>query len=244
MNQKLKLLTCIILLAFTVTNCSDDDDDAETVVITVDDAAEYVAATLTIATYGAVYNMNYVAEQITDLIDCNESESDVRTETETSNNGDITVNFTINESYSRLCSGSTEAINYNFSADQTTTSDRVDSDTKLSGVWTITGAESTSSVYVYNGNYTRGGEWTYNLEDNHTDNVTASYVFNNVKANKDDSVIFEGTSTFSLAGFSTIYEPFSYEGSILFQADNTCIVTFSTGEQYKIDLNTGDVVPL
>jgi hypothetical protein len=38
-------------LAFTVTNCGDDDDSSETVVITVDDAAEYVAATLTIATY-------------------------------------------------------------------------------------------------------------------------------------------------------------------------------------------------
>lgn len=234
-----------LLIALLGTSCGDDDNNEDdTLVITVDDAAEYVAASMALATYGAVYNMDYVADQITELVDCNESESDNRTDTETSSNGEIMVNLTISESYSRICEGDSETINYNFNADQTTTSERLDSDTEILGAWTITGAESTATAFNYNGNYSRGGEWTYNLEDNHTDNVTSSFTYTNVKANKDDNIIFEGTSTFSLIGNSTVYEPFSYEGDIEFQSDNKCIATFSTGERYEINLNTGDVTPL
>lgn len=65
-----------------------------------------------------------------------------------------------------------------------------------------------------------------------------------IAANKDDGVIFEGTSTFAMDGTSTVYEPYSYEGEIVFQANNICVATFSTGEQYKINLDTGDVTPL
>ncbi len=246
MNSKLKkiLLLGLVLLTGTILSCEKDDSDPVTVPITVDNAAEYVAASMAIATYGAVYNMDYVAEQIVGLIDCNESESDTRTNTETSSGGGINLNSTIAESYSRTCSGDTEVITYTFTVDQMTTSERLDSDTQILGSWTVGGVESSSSEYTYSGIYSRGGDWTYNLEDNHTDNVTSSFVYTDVKANKDDNVIFEGTSTFSLVGTSTVYDPFSYEGEIVFQADNTCIATFSTGERYEIDLNTGDVEPL
>ncbi len=246
MNSKLKkiLLFGLVLLTGTIISCGDDDNIEDPLTITVDDAAEYVAASMAIATYGAVYNMDYVAEQIVELIDCNESESDTRTNNETSSGGSINLNSTITESYSRTCSDGTEVITYTFDVDQTTTSERLDSDTQILGSWTVGGAESSSSEYIYNGIYSRGGDWTYNLEDNHTDNVTNSFVYTDVKANKDDNIIFEGTSTFSLVGTSTVYEPFSYEGEVVFQADNICIATFSTGEQYEIDLNTGDVEPL
>jgi hypothetical protein len=199
---------------------------------------------MAITTYGAVNNMSYVSEQIVDILDCDESESETRTNTETSINGEVMVSFTISESYSLACSDEEEEITYNFSADQTTTSIRIDTDHNITGNWIITGAESTSSVLIYNGSYSRGGEWTYNNKDNHTDNATTSFVYNNVKANKDDGEIFEGTSTFELNGTSTVYEPYSYDGNIVFQADNTCIATFGTGEQYEIDLETGDVTPL
>jgi hypothetical protein len=248
MRKIVKIFLAIIAIATLFMACSEDENNIvandDTVLITVDDAAEFVAASMAIATYGAVDNMNYVSEQIMDLIDCNESESDTRTDTETSNNGEITVSYTISESYSRTCSGGEEVITYNFSAEQTTTSERLDTDHLISGAWTINGAELSSEVLSYDGNYTRSGTWTFNLEDDHTDNVTTSFVFTDVKANKSDDVIFEGTATFSLIGSSTIYEPFNYKGDVVFQANNVCIATFSSGEQYEIDLNTGDVTPI
>lgn len=244
MKKLIKIMAGIFLPAVMCVSCGDDDANDDSVVITVDDAAEYIAASMAVATYGAVYNMDYVAEQIIEQINCNESESDTRTVNETSRNGEITISLTIAENYSRTCSEDSEVINYSFNADQTTTSERLDSDTEILGAWTIGGVETTSNDYVYNGNYSRGGDWTYNLEDNHTDEVISSFVYADVKANKSDNIIFDGTSTFSLVGNSTVYEPFSYEGDIVFQADNTCIATFSTGERYEIDLNTGQVTLL
>jgi len=244
MKHSIIILMASMLLSILCISCGDDDDDDDNLVITVDDAAEYVAASMAVATYGAVYNLDYMSEQIVELIDCNESESETRTDSETSNNGNIMVEFTISEDYSRTCSEGSEVITYTFNADQNTTSERRDSDTEILGSWTISGVESSATAFTYNGTYSRGGEWTYNLEDNHTDNVTASFVYSNVKANKDDNIIFEGNATFSLVGTSTVYDPFTYEGTIVFLADNLCIATFSTGEQYEIDLNTGDVTPI
>ncbi|MEM7486047.1 MAG: hypothetical protein AAF348_12640 [Bacteroidota bacterium] len=236
-----KTLVFVMLLSI-FTSCSDDDDNSNTV-ISVDDAAELVAASMAVATYGAVSNMDYVFDQIVDILDCDESESEIRSDTETSNNGKITVSYTISESYSLACSGGEETISYNFSADQTTTSNALDTNNEISGNWIITGAQTTSTELIYNGSYSRGGEWVYN-NDNRTDNATAAFVYSNVKANKGDGVIFEGTSTFALEGTSTVYDPYSYEGNIVFQEGNICIATFSTGEQYEIDLNTGEVTPL
>ena len=243
MNNVFQILF-VVILSISLVACGDDDDSNDLVTITVDDAAEFIAASMAIGTYGAVENMNHVSEQIVDLLNCNESESKTRTDTETSRFGNVTVSFTISESYSLNCSDNNEIITYDFSTDQTTTSDPLDTDHNITGTWTIDGAEESSTTLNYNGSYTRGGAWTYNNEDDRVDNTTTTFVYNNVKANKDDGVIFEGTSTFTLNGTNTIYEPYNYEGDIIFQANNTCVATFSTGEQYEIDLNTGDVTPL
>lgn len=240
--KKLFHIASIAILANLFLACGDDDNG--TVVISVDDAAEFVAASLALNTYGAVNNMNYVSDQIIGLIDCNESESGTRTDTETSINGNVTASFAISESYSRTCLGDEEMITYNFTSDQTTTSDPLDTDNSIEGDWDISGAESSSTVLTYDGSYSRGGSWTYKNQDNRVDNSTTSFVYSNVKANKDDGIIFEGTSTFSLSGTSTVYDPYGYEGNIVFQENNVCVATFSTGDQYEIDLNTGDVTPL
>ena len=106
------------------------------------------------------------------------------------------------------------------------------------------GFESASDFLIYNGSYSRDGEWIFNTQDDRIDNNTTAFVYNNVKANKDDGQLFEGTSTFTISGTSTAFEPYAYEGTVVFLENNQCIATFSTGEQYEIDLNTGEVTPL
>ena len=239
--MKIKLLTLSVLLVL-FTSCSSDDND--TVILTVDDAAEFVAASMALSTYGAVNNMNYVSEQIVDILNCGESRSETRTESETSPNGEVMTSFTISESYALTCEGSKEEISYTFSSDQTTNSFRLDTDHGIDGNWIIEGAEPASDILIYNGRYSREGEWIFNTQNDRVDNNTTAFVYNNVKANKDDGQLFEGTSTFTISGTSTAFEPYSYEGTVVFQENNLCIATFSTGEQYEIDLNTGEVTPL
>lgn len=231
-----------MLIANSFIACNEEEEDP--LFITVDDAAEYVAASMALATYGAVNNMNYVSEQIVDVLDCSETQSQVRTDTEVSNIGNITVDYSISESYSLSCVDNQEAITYNFSVNQTTTSNPRDTDHNIEGDWLIDGAEESSNTLTYNGIYSRGGSWTYNNQDNRVDNTTTTFDYSDVKANKEDGIIFEGSSTFVMDGTSTIYDPYTYEGNVVFQANNICVATFSTGEQYEINLNTGDVTPL
>lgn len=242
--MKISKITLIPFLAvlFLISSCSNDDDGG--LVITVDDAAEFVAASMAVSTYGAVSNMNYVSDEIVEILDCGESESETRVDSETSINGEVMVSFTISESYALNCEENREQITYSFNSDQTTTSIRLDTDHGIDGNWVVEGAETTSSTLTYNGSYSRNGEWIYNREDNRMDTTNTSFEYNNVKANKDDGILFEGTSTFTISGSSTVFEPYDYEGNIVFQTGNICIATFSTGEQYEIDLNTGEVTPL
>ena len=241
-NSKIKSL--ILLTFFAVfTSCSNDDIVFDPF-FDVDDAAEVIAASMAVTTYGAVDNMNYVSDQIVGILDCGESRSETRSDSESANNVNITVSYTISETYALSCPNEEEQINYTFTADQTTTSNPLNTDHNIIADWAITGAEISSNTLTYNGNYTRSGEWIYNNQTNHIDTATASFSYENVKASKEDGVIFEGTSSFQLDGTSTVYDPYSYQGNIVFQEGNIAIVTFSTGEQYEINLNNGDVTPL
>jgi len=42
-------------------------------------------------------------------------------------------------------------------------------------------------------------------------------------------------------GTSTLYDSYSYEGDIEFQGSDISIITFQTGEQYELNLETGTV---
>ncbi len=246
LKSNLWLVIALFAITYTMTSCSDDDSSDEvsdTVIITVDDAAELVAFSIANRTYGLVDNLDYVVDEVLELIDCNESQSTVRTESEVSNDGKITVMYTISENYSQTC-GSEEVVTYSFNIEQVVMSERYDTDQIINGSWTIRGVQDGSTQLTYDGPYSRSGTWTYNQEDNHTDNVTYTSVLNNVTADPETGRITSGTATFSLNGTSTVYEPFSYEGDIEFLGSDLSIITFGTGEQYELNLETGQITPI
>jgi len=207
------MMIALFAIPFITTSCSDDEP--EPVTITIDDAAELVAFSVADRTYGAVNNLNFVANSVLGLVDCNESESIFRTVNETSADGEISVTYDISENYSKTC-GTEEIVNYSFNADQMLTSNRLDLDHDLNGSWTVGGVQSGSTELTYNGSYSRSGLWTYNLEDNHIDNVTFSSILSNLKADPSDGRITGGTATFMMNGTSTVYDSYSYEGNIEF----------------------------
>lgn len=233
------MMLAFFAIIFTATSCSDDDEP-QAIVITIDDAAELVAFSIANRTYGAVNNLNYVANNILSLVGCNESESNTRTVTETSVDGEISVTYDISENYSKTCD-SFETVNYNFNADQVLTSARLDLDQDLDGSWSVGGVQAGSTELTYNGTYSRGGLWTYNLEDNHADNVTFSSVLNNLTADPTDGRITGGTATFQMNGSSTVHASYSYEGDIIFQGSDISIINFQTGEQFQLNLETGEL---
>lgn len=85
---------------FITTSCRDDDEP-EPATITIDDAVELVAFSVVNSTYGVVHNLNYVANSVFELVDCNESESTSRIVNELSADGEISVTYDISENYSK-----------------------------------------------------------------------------------------------------------------------------------------------
>ena len=234
------MMMAFFIIIFTTSSCSDDDQ-SEQVAITIDDAAELVAFSVANRTYGAVNNLNYVANNILVLVGCNESESNTRTVNEMSVDGEIAVTYDISENYSKTCSME-EIVNYSFNADQILTSPRLDLDQDLNGSWTIGGVQTGSMELTYNGTYSRSGLWTYILDDNHTDNVTFSSMLSNLKADPLDGRITGGMATFMMTGTSTVHDSYSYQGEIEFQGSDISMITFQTGERYELNLETGEVI--
>lgn len=222
------------------TSCEEDNN---TLVITVDDAAELVAFSMANRTYGAVNDLNYVAEAVIDLINCGESETNNRTLSEDGPAENISVTSEFTESYSRACEGE-EIITYNFTADQLLTSVRFDLDQQITGDWTVAGVQENAVQYTYNGPYSRNGSWTYNLKENHTDEVIYSTNFIEVTYDPSSERITGGTATFTLDGTSTVHEPYSYSGDVAFSGSDLALITFATGEQYELNLETGDITPI
>ena len=62
-----------------------------------------------------------------------------------------------------------------------------------------------------------------------------------MKAAPSDGRITGGTATFMMNDTSTVYDSYYYEGNIEFQGSDISIITFQTGEQYELNLETGTV---
>lgn len=240
-SQKNRMWTMLVLLvfAFSATSCSEDDNP-DSVNITVDDAAEFVAYSIAARTYGAVDNLNYVTEEVLDMISCGESETNDETIIDTSDDREISVSYDLSETYSKTCEG-TETVNYSFTADQELTSVRFDLDHDISGSWTIEGVQEGATEITYNGPYDRSGLWTFNLQEDHTDNVSYNSTFTELTFDPNTKRITGGTATFTLDGTSTVYDPFSYSGDVEFLGSDVSIITFSSGEQYELNLETGKI---
>ncbi|MEL6864235.1 MAG: hypothetical protein AAFP19_07450 [Bacteroidota bacterium] len=236
-------LLMIALFGMTFSTACNEDDDSETITVSVDDAAELVAFSIANTTYGLVYNLDYVAANVLEEINCNESKSNTSTISESVVDEQITLNSEIAEEYSMTCD-SGEVVNYSFDTDQRFTSVRFDYDQVIDGTWTIGGVEESSASYIYNGSYDRNGEWTYNLRDKHTDNITYSSVLDQLMADKDSGRITSGTATFSIMGTSTVYDDYDYAGDVEFKGSDMAIITFQTGEQYEFNLETGEIDPI
>lgn len=240
LNANQLLMIPLLSLCFLLTSCNEDED---LIIVTVDDAAELVAFSLANRTYGTIYNLNAITEDIVASVACNESQTDDRTILDTSSDREVSITYTISESYSKSCE-TEEIITYSFTSDQSLTSIRYDLEEKVSGTWSIEGFQEHSTQLMYNGPYSRSGLWTYNLEEDHTDDVNFTNTFIDLIYENDLDRIISGMSTFSLEGTSTVYEPYSYEGEVEFLGGDISIITFSTGEKYELNLATGEITSI
>jgi hypothetical protein len=116
------------------------------------------------------------------------------------------------------------------------TKPRIESDDSSTFSATVTGLQSSSSTITYNATFERIGtqQLTTNLNTRSVSSDFSATIVDLI-VGKSDYEVDSGTGTFSLTG-TTNQGNFSYNGSIVFNGDNTATITIN-GNQYTIDLN-------
>ncbi|MEO1435624.1 MAG: hypothetical protein AAFV80_08825 [Bacteroidota bacterium] len=230
------------LLPFVVAMSSCSDDEEVLLEMTVDDAAALIGFSMADQTYGAVNDLNYVAEDVIGRVACDETETLQWSYTDSGAIEDLFVSAEILESYTHLCGGE-ETLDYAYNADQIIFSDLYDLDHDIEGDWLIQGVQLGGNVLIYNGLYNRLGDWTYQFDSGHTEYVEYLSTLINIRYDRIAGKIVSGVSTFTIEGTSNDHQGYNYSGDLEFFS-GLAIITFSGGERFEIDLDTGNVTKL
>lgn len=239
--KKLKILFALVI-GLVMFSCSDDDDNSmvETQAITEEEAVEIVEKSLAEESAGLEettfeYAQKY-EQEVSQNVQCNQQVTDSYMY---SYNGTLVqTSYDFNWDFTITCNAFNvpQSATFNSSGSGTYTTPRIESDDSSTFMATVTGLQPTSSVLTYNATFERVG--TQQLTTNQTTrSVTSDFnaTLVDLVVGKSDYEVDSGTGTFTLTG-STNQGNFSYDGSIVFNGNQTATLTIN-GNQYTIDLN-------
>ena len=232
----------IIIISISVVSCSNDssnDTIGETQAITEEEAVEIVEASLaeesaglseTIFKYAKTYE-----EETSRNIQCNETVTDNYNFT---HNGTLVqANYNYNWEFTVGCNqfNIPQIATFTATGEGTYTTQRIQSDDTTSFTATLTGLQPTSPDIVYAGSFLRSGsqQITTNQRNQNISSVFRSN-FTDLTVSKSDFTIDSGSGNFSLFGTNN-GEDFDYEGTLIFNGDNTATLIIN-GNEYTINL--------
>ena len=240
MPKTLAFAFALLLTGISLSSC---DDDTVTIVITEERAAEIVATSLAYNTYGLASNVNYVSNQVSNLLNCNEQASNGGINTYVSNFGGVTSSYQFNEIYSKACSPE-ESINYSITAFQDIDAVFFSSQQDVSAVFAVSGLEDTSTNEIYNGSYHRDGNW-YSKTFHDSLDVVYNMNFDELRINKSTYRIVSGVSNFDLTiGYSETTDTILFHGTVTFIHESEAQIHFNDGNTYVLNLDTGAIQTL
>ncbi|MCS4436678.1 hypothetical protein [Aquiflexum gelatinilyticum] len=175
-------------------------------------------------------------EEISLNVQCNQQIADSYYFT---NNGSVVqADYKYNWNFTLNCSGLSvpQSAVFSSTGSGTYTTARIASDDSSTFTATVTGLQPSSSTMIFNATYQREGTQQLTTNQNTrslSSDFNASIV--DLIIGKSDFEVESGTGSFTLSG-STNQGNFNYDGSLVFNGDNTATITIN-GNQYTIDLN-------
>jgi hypothetical protein len=103
---------------------------------------------------------------------------------------------------------------------------------------TIAGLTTTATNFVLNGEYKRDGSFQSKVGNKASGNSHVDIVGTNITLSKPGRKILSGSATIAVSGTGPKGVTFSYTGTIVFNGDDTAILTIN-GTGYTINLLTG-----
>lgn len=238
-------LYLIAIMAISFTSCNTDDDvcstdDEVVIVITEETAVEIITSSLAYNTYGMASNVNYVSDEISTILNCDEQATNSGTNNFTSVFGNVTSIYQFNEFYSKTCVPS-EVIEYSITAFQDTDAVYFTSQENVEADFTVVGLDDTSTNEIYSGSYHREGNW-FSKSFNDSFDVEYDMNFSDLYVNKTSYNIVSGISSFSMAAnYSETSESTSFNGTVTFLNEGEAQLDFNNGSSYLLNLETGEI---
>ena len=230
-----------IIVSLLITSCSDDDDNlVPQQAISEEEAVKIVEASIARESAGVeetAYQYAKSYEEETSLnVQCNQEVND--NYMFTYNGTVVQADYDYQWDFTITCNALNipQSATFNSSGNGTYTTPRISSDDSSTFTATVTGLQPISSTITYNVSYERIGNQELTTNQN-TRSITTDFkaTLVDLVVGKTDYEVDSGTGTFTLSG-TTNQGNFSYDGSIVFNGDNTAIVTIN-GNQYTIGLN-------
>lgn len=230
-----------IVTALFIISCNKDDitNELETQAITEEEAVEIVETSLaaesaglseTTYTYAKVYE-----EETVQNVTCDE---DVTDNYEVYRKGTVAeADYDFDWTYKINCNMLSIPQSATLTAESAGvySSQRIESDDSSTLTATVTGLQPSSDDIVYAGEFTRNGTQKITTNKN-SKSLTTKFTssFESITVSKSSYSITSGKGSFSLSG-TLSDETFTYNGSLVFNSDNTATLTIN-GSEYTIDL--------
>lgn len=208
--------------------------------ITEEEATDLIAMSLSSTSNGLNYRIA-VDDSIVeaDSISCGETKTFT---SNISNPSGTTSTYTYNTGATQTltCAG-TQTLSTSVNASGIFDAPRVAATDNITGTWTLSGFEGSSSSLIFNGNYKRTGNANSKVIRQAAYSYELNMTSSNLTYNKASNEITTGTATATLNGSTTFRGTFNYTASIEFLGNDLARVTIN-GTVYTIDLLTGQIV--
>ena|ERR1700761_8837407 len=247
---KLKLLIMVLLLIGAVA-CNKYgtlrrvDVGPYAVDVSNNDAANLIAGSLAVNSYGVAIissNVAFNSQSIADAhVACGTTKKDT-VKQQSAPGARTTYNYNSTFSYTLNCNSSNQpdntATNSVYSGSYSSAS--FSSSNSGSSVFAVTGLSPTSTQSVVNGEFKQAGSFQSATNTSDTGKHAIDIVLQNLTFTKATRKIASGNATIAVSGTTPNKGTFSYNGSLVFNGDNTATLILNN-VTYKIDLITGIV---
>lgn len=227
-------ITLFTIIAFLLSSCKKEKG------ITEEEAANLIAVSISSTSNGLNYRIA-VDDSIVaaNSISCGETKTFTKNITNPSGTAS-TYTYNTNSTQTLACT-STQTLSTSVTASGNFDAPRVAATDNITGSWTLSGFENTSTTLTFNGNYKRSGNayskvlrlaaYSYELNTNSS----------NIVYDKTSNKITSGVANTTLSGSTTFRGTFNYTASIEFLGNDLAKVIIN-GTVYTINLLTGQIV--
>jgi len=144
--------------------------------------------------------------------------------------------YTTEYTWTLECEGDDVPLNFDFlcHTDGSYNNNRMTSNDYGDATWELTGLNEGQNEFTANGNYARNGEQTFKVEGVVTES-NMDIVATNLKIDKGNESITEGTAEVNIHGSTDNGESFDFEGQIVFKGNGKATLTVN-GKTFNLSL--------